>query len=321
VKALLDVDLADDRFVQVWKGDAWDALTGIPDASVDLLITSPPYWGLRTYGQSQSTDLLTKWREISPVPQCPPGYEWYRRNGGVLGLEPYPEWYVSHLAELLDQVEMKLRPGGSMWINLGDTYFARWSSLRPDGRQGLGSSIRQRRVTPSGDYRVDKQLLLLPARFAIAMQEYGWVLRNDLIWSKAQTAPRPEKDRLRHTHEHLFHFVRRRPRGRAEYYYDRASVEPENESVVRVPVTPGRAGHSATFPRALVEPRIVSSCPPGGVVLDPFCGTGTALSIAVETGRSAIGVDQSARWAKSAASELGLLLDQSGVAVTGRRVA
>lgn len=304
MKPIYDHASSDGRVAQVWRGDAWDALGGLQDESVSLLVTSPPYWGLRTYGQNQRADILDAWAEVCPIPECPPGYEWYRANGGVLGLEPYPEWFVAHLAELLDRVETKLRPDGSLWVNLGDTYFARWSSLRPDGRQGLGSQIRERRRTPSGDYRVDKQLLLLPARFAIAMQELGWILRNDLIWSKPHATPRPERDRLRHTHEHFFHFVRRRTNRRASYHYDLSQAEAANESVVRVAAVGGKQGHSATFPADLVAPRILSSSPPGGLVVDPFCGVGTALTIGWNAGRSVFGVDQSDRWAKAAAQEL-----------------
>jgi site-specific DNA-methyltransferase (adenine-specific) len=180
---------------------------------------------------------------------------------------------------------------GSLWVNLGDTYFARWSSIRDKGRQGLGNNNRERRRTPMGGYRQEKQLLMIPSRLAIAMQERRWILRNDLIWYKPNVPPRPERDRLRLSHEHFFHFVRRPTEGRARYYYDLDAVEPEMNDVVTYNVRAGGNGHSATFPRDLIGPRIVSSCPRGGVVLDPFCGSGTTISVALDLHRRGIGFD------------------------------
>jgi DNA modification methylase len=132
------------------------------------------------------------------------------------------------------------------------------------------------------------------------MQENRWILRNDLIWEKRNVPPRPEKDRLRLAHEHFFHFVKRPKEGRAKYYYDMSAVEAGARDVVTVNTAPGSDGHSATFPVKLIEPRILSSCPPGGLVLDPFCGTGRALSVAVRNGRRAIGFEITAHFSESA---------------------
>src|SRR5438093_11085492 len=176
-----------------------------------------------------------------------------------------------------------------MWINVGDTYFARWSSIRQKGRQGLGNNPRERRRTPMGGFRQEKQLLLIPARFAIAMQDHRWILRNDLIWYKPNVPPRPEVDRLRLAHEHFFHFVKRPKEGRAKYYYDLKHVEPGATDVLICHVRAGQDQHSATFPPQLIRPRILSSSPLGGLVLDPFCGTGRALAVALDAGRRAIG--------------------------------
>ena len=151
-----------------------------------------------------------------------------------------------------------------------------------------------------GGYRQEKQLLLIPARFAIAMQERRWILRNDLIWYKPNVPPRPESDRLRLAHEHFFHFVKRPKEGRAKYYYDLRHVEAGATDVVTHYVRGGQNGHSATFPAQLIRPRILSSCPPGGLVLDPFCGTGRALAVALDTGRQAIGFDICAKYVKAA---------------------
>jgi site-specific DNA-methyltransferase (cytosine-N4-specific) len=284
------VVLRDEELV-VQQGDAYDLIPQVDRASVDAVVTSPPYWGHRSYEQTHNWDTLKKWREAGGDENTPPGYEWYRKRGGVLGLEPFPDWYVAHLVEIIDLVKTCLKDRGSLWVNLGDTYFARWSSIRENGRQGLGETERQRRRTPMGGYRQEKQLLLVPARFAIAMQERRWILRNDLIWYKPNLPPRPEKDRLRLSHEHFFHFVKRPKQGRARYYYDLAHVEPALTDVVTVPASAGQNGHSATFPERLIVPRILSSSPQGGLILDPFCGTGRTLSVAVENGRRSLGFD------------------------------
>lgn len=281
-------------------GDAFDLIQTLAPNSVDLIITSPPYWGHRTYEQNHNWNILKEWARSGGEATASPTYDWYRKHGGILGLEPLPEWYVFHVVEILDHVKVCLKSDGNMWVNLGDTYFARWSSIRPKGRQGLGDKIRERRKTPMGGYRQEKQLLLVPARFAIAMQDRRWILRNDLIWYKPNVPPRPETDRLRLAHEHFFHFVKRPKAGRPKYHYDLREVEPAATDVVTYYVRSGQNGHTATFPEELITPRILSSCPPGGLVLDPFCGTGRALAVAVSNGRRAIGFDTSAVYVKAA---------------------
>jgi site-specific DNA-methyltransferase (cytosine-N4-specific) len=288
----------------VLHGDAFDLFSQLPTASVDLIITSPPYWGHRDYGLEHNWTLFNDIPTVKEIGPQTPGYEWYRANGGILGLEPYPEWYVEHLANILTQGADCLKLTGSMWINIGDTYFARWSSIRDNGRQGLSSELRNRRKTPLGGVRQEKQLLLIPARFAIAMQERGWILRNDLIWHKPNSTPRPAGDRLKLSHEHFFHFVKKPTSGRATYYYAPEFAEPRTNDVVVLNVAAGEEGHSATFPHALIEPRIRSSSPPGGVVLDPFCGTGRSLDVARHLGRKSIGFDAQKKFANVARKKL-----------------
>lgn len=279
-------------------GDALDLLGELPKASVDLVITSPPYWGLRDYEGEHNWDIYKEWlRDSNGGSEIIPTYDWYRSHGGMLGLEPLPEWYVSNLVSILDAAKESLKPGGSIWLNIGDTYFARWSSIRSNGRQGLGDSPRLRRKTPMGGFRQEKQLLLIPARVAIEMQSRKWILRNDLIWYKPNVPPRPEKDRLALTHEHFFHFVKKPTEGRAKYFYDLNACQPNSHDVFTQNVRAGKAGHSATYPEGLIASRILSSCPEGGLVLDPFCGTGTSLIVAKRFGRRAIGFDTNPRYA------------------------
>ena len=295
-------------------GDAFDLINEVDEDAVDLILTSPPYWGLRSYGLEYRDDVLAQWLAVGRSPLEVPSYGWYRDAGGVLGLEPYPDWYVAHLVEFFDLARGKLKQGGSVWVNLGDTYFSRWSSIRDEGRQGF-SGKRLRRRTPSGGYLQDKQLLLIPARFAIAMQDAGWILRNDLIWSKPNVMPRPETDRLRLSHEHWFHFVLRNPRGRPSYFYDLDSCEDGARDVVTSFATRGTHGHTATFPPAVVRPRIASACPPGGLVLDPFCGTGRALTEALQSGRRALGFELSASFASTARARVSSCVPVSNAAL------
>lgn len=289
---------------RVLAGDAFELVTSLPRHSVDLIITSPPYWGLRTYSADHNWDIARDWQATGAEDLTPPPYEWYVQNGGVLGLEPLPEWYVANLAEFFDRARRCLKPQGSIWLNLGDTYFARWSSIREKGRQGLGGHPRERRRVPMGGYRQEKQLLLIPARVAIALQQRRWILRNDLIWYKPNIPPRPERDRLRLSHEHFFHFVHRPPEGRAKYYYDLSKVESKCNDVTIVHVKSGQDDHTATFPEALIAPRILSCAPPGGLVLDPFAGTGRALVVALQNGRNAVGFEISPQFARSAARSI-----------------
>lgn len=303
---------------RVLQGDAFDLLREIPPESVDLVITSPPYWGHREYGLSHNWDLFNDIPKVRVLGESTNGYEWYRSKGGVLGLEPYPEWYVCHLAEILRRTEPILKSGGSLWVNLGDTYFARWSSIREGGRQGLSDLGRQRRKTPMGGFRQEKQLLLIPARFAVEMQQAGWILRNDLIWYKPNATPRPEGDRLKLSHEHFFHFVKKPAEGRPAYYYEPGYAETRQNDVVTVAAAPGEEGHTATFPRALILPRILTSSPPDGVVLDPFCGTGRALEVAKELGRTVLGFELQANYAEAATRKILAMTKKKSGSVDGR---
>lgn len=278
--------------LRVLHGDAFDLLGSIAPRTVDLVITRP-YWGMRTYGLPHDEGTGVRWRATGGSDEPGPDYAWYRAAGGVLGMEPIPGWFVRHLVEIFEQMIPTLKPTASVWVNLGDTYFSRGSGIREQGRRGLAGPLRRRRYAPTGGFRHEKQLLLVPAKFAISMQDAGWILRNDMIWAKPNPTPDGAHDRLTLSHEHLFHFVRRTPGRRPTYYYDRTRAEPSARDVVEVAVSPGVNGHTATFPADLIRPRILSSSPPDGVVLDPFCGTGRALELAVEAGRRAIGIELS----------------------------
>lgn len=128
--------------LEIWNGDAFDLVEKLAPASVDLILTSPPYWGQRIYDgqEDHNWEIRETWESSGGHLNEPPPYHWHTANGGVLGLEPTPEWYVAHLVEWFSLARASVKPGGSVWVNIGDTYFARWASIRPSGRQGLGDT-------------------------------------------------------------------------------------------------------------------------------------------------------------------------------------
>jgi site-specific DNA-methyltransferase (cytosine-N4-specific) len=271
---LLPVPYFNSSHVTLYKGDAEMILSGVEAESIDCIVTSPPYYGKRDYGIT-----------------------------GQLGLEEHPQLYIDRLVAVFHQARRVLKPTGSLWVNIGDTY---WSGK---GRShGIDVKQRNRRFDRPQDKRgqgpwcVPKQLLLIPHRFAIAMQDDGWIVRNDNVWYKPAPMPDPVSDRCALAHEYIFHFVKQR-----KYYFDAEAVAmPSNGkrdrkppfSVWSVPTSsgqtmPARKKHIATFPEQLVSLPVQATCPPNGVLLDPFCGSGTALLFAVKQSkeRHAIGID------------------------------
>jgi DNA modification methylase len=312
----------------VYCGDALSILGSMPESSVDTCVTSPPYWGHRQY------------------------------DGGGIGQEASFEAFIANLLSILSEVRRILKPQGSLWLNLGDSY-------------------------------LKKSLVGIPWRIALKLvDENGWILRNDIIWNKIKGAPDNSKDKLRNIHEHLFHFVKQ-----SSYFYNADAVrsKPRSSSIVNGSVvsatgvtgvrykrqielstalspaekvaalqalnhvidevrkhnvsdfrmvirnqqrsthsdnsevsgrakelqkrgfyflkyhpngskpsdvweilpedTHKREAHFAPYPVDLCRIPILSTCPKGGTVLDPFCGTGTTLIAALQLGRSGIGID------------------------------
>ncbi|GAA3745432.1 site-specific DNA-methyltransferase (cytosine-N4-specific) [Spinactinospora alkalitolerans] len=171
----------EDEATRIFVGDAHDVLSGMPDASVDCVVTSPPYWGLRDYGH-------------------PDQY----------GAEDSPEDYIHTLCTTFDQVHRVLADDGTLWINIGDRYAA-----NSDGcRRGQGFHDRQPFTRPASDL-APKNLLGLPWRLAFALQTHDWVLRNAVIWHKPNAMPESVTDRLSCRYEHIFLFVKQR-----RYHFD-----------------------------------------------------------------------------------------------------
>jgi DNA modification methylase len=210
-------------------GDALDQLRLLPAASVHCCVTSPPYYGLRDYGVD-----------------------------GQIGLEPSPDEYIAALVNVFREVRRVLRPDGTLWLNLGDSYAGSWgaqnrggapssaSTLRGNGHIGGGPKIKslsaiQMRRTHTGSTRdlggiKPKDLLGIPWMLAFALRADGWYLRQDIIWSKPNPMPESVTDRCTKAHEYLFLLSKS-----ANYYYDAAAIR---ETAV-TPIGRVVAGHSA----------------------------------------------------------------------------
>ncbi len=309
------------------------------DGSIDLIVTSPPYWGLRDYGDETNTTWPDGWK-------------------GQLGLEPHPQQYLEHLWQIFEEGRRVLGRHGSLYINLGDTYCGSWGSIGKTKSTGQcdASTVKSQPKdrSPQAKVKFDKgwlqpkQLMLIPSRFAIGMQERGWILRNDIIWHKPNAMPSSVKDRLNTTYEHVFHFVKSR-----RYHYDLDAIrEPWRDerpadiqrALDKHPGYEGKYGrgynagnqknrpgqgikgqpvgdptkgknpgdhwsittrafpeaHFAVYPEALIERIIKSSCPKEGTVLDPFMGSGTTIIVARKLLRKGIGFDIALKYTEMA---------------------
>ena len=154
-------------------GDARDTLAELPESSVHMVMTSPPYFGLRDYGVD-----------------------------GQIGLEDELDEYIAELVDVFREVRRVLRPDGSAWLNLGDSY-AQTGSGQPTDSYKESTDAPE----PRGDSFGRKNKMLVPHRVAIALQEDGWIVRNDVTWAKPNPMPSSVKDRLNTTTEQVFHLV------------------------------------------------------------------------------------------------------------------
>lgn len=243
----------------------------IETGSVDLIVTSPPYFGLRAY-----TD---KGEEYA----------------GQIGIEATPKEYIDALIDATREWMRVLKPTGSMFVNLGDKY-GRGSRTTISGSNSKQRAGHNDRCVPTGS---PKSLLQLPQRYALrCVDELGLTLRADIIWRKTNPVPDPAKDRVGRGHEHIYHLT-----PDVDYYHryvpGEMAVWDMQTSSVRVPAHVG-SRHNAAFPTDLPRRIINRWCPPEGVVLDPFGGTGTTAVVADVMGRTGISVDASADYCRIA---------------------
>lgn len=188
-----------DDTVTLHHGDALAVLSSLPDASVDCIVTSPPYFGLRDYEVDGTDWPATAYTPISGIPDlhipamtCP------------LGLEPTPAAFVAHLVLIFREARRVLADDGTLWLNLGDSYAAgsRSSYASTGLAAGRVGASRPASSLPG------KNPLGIPWRVAFSLQADGWILRNDIIWAKSNGMPESVRDRLTAKHEHVFLFAK-----------------------------------------------------------------------------------------------------------------
>ncbi|WP_308425716.1 DNA-methyltransferase [Pilimelia terevasa] len=316
-------------------GDAHQVLSAMPDGSVDCVVTSPPFWGLRDYTVT-----------------------------GQYGLESCVEEYVDRLVAVFAQLRRVLKPSGTAWLNLGDCYTSperHTTAYAPNSRKEQHASAR---LLPA------KNLVGVPWRTAFALQADRWVLRNAVVWAKTNPMPESVRDRLSCTYELFFLLTPssrywfdldpirqplKRPeaadgtltiggsrkgtsggigataRRRGTSKYGAGAVQaragapnltptgsrhtaahPRGKNpgdVWPMATRPYRGAHVAPFPIDLPMRAIAAGCPPGGVVLDPFSGAATTGLAALRLGRRYIGIDINASFHDEAITRLTPHLD------------
>lgn len=286
-----------DDTVTLHHGHALDVARTLPTASVQTIVTSPPYFGLRDYGED-----------------------------GQIGAEQSPSEFVQSLVALFGELRRVLANDGSLWLNLGDSYYSgRGASTGIDEKNPARRGFTRPLDKPGQPWAKPKNLLGIPWRVAFALQDDGWILRNDIIWSKPNAMPEAVNDRLAGRHEHVFLFAKQR-----RYYFDIDAIrKPHAPSTVaaasrtRIPYqAPGQrpnmktrgmndaganpgdvwsvttvpfpGAHFAVYPPELIRPCILAGSRPGDVVLDPFSGSGTTGMVATQEGRRYVGIDLNA---------------------------
>jgi len=249
---------------KILKGNNLDTLKTLDDQSINTVVTSPPYWGLRDYGVDNQ-----------------------------LGLEKTPKEYVNNLVDVFREVKRALRDDGTVWLNLGDSYSSGGrrtttnQSLRGDKNYGVTRPAPSEGIKP-------KDLIGIPWRVAFALQQDGWYLRQDIIWHKPNPMPESVRDRCTKAHEYIFLLSKN-----VKYYYDHEAIKEDcitnnnytkknKRSVWTVTTKPFKGAHFATFPMDLIKPCILAGCPEGGTVLDPFGGAGTTAVVSNKHNRNAI---------------------------------
>lgn len=311
--------MSDGKPIEIINGDSLEVIKTLPDNAVNCCVTSPPYWGLRNYGVEGQLGL-----EKTP--------------------EEYVGKMVAVFREvrrvLKDDGTLWLNLGDSYSGSGKDT----WGSdeARENNRSRIKETYIPTKDecplagnVPSG--LKPKDLIGIPWRVAFALQADGWYLRQDIIWHKPNPMPESVTDRCTKAHEYVFLMSKSQ-----QYYYDNEAIKERtltkdnsnrNRDITKLNNTPGRTkmmglktndydnrnkrsvwtvatkpfkeAHFAVFPPDLIKPMILAGCPTGGVVLDPFVGSGTTAIVARELGRRFIGIELNPEYADMASRRVG----------------
>lgn len=266
----------------IMEGDALHALRLLPSNSIQCVVTSPPYWGLRDYGID-----------------------------GQIGLEGTLPQFINHLVAIFNEIKRVLRDDGTLWVNIGDGYTSGNRGYRATDKKNPARAMAVRPDTPEG--MKPKDLQGIPWRLAFALQDDGWYLRSDIVWHKPNAMPESVKDRPTRAHEYLFMLTKSE-----RYFYDYEAVkEPglngklrNRRSVWNVNTQPFAEAHFATFPPKLIEPCVLASTRPGDYVLDPFFGSGTVGIVCAEHQRSYVGIELNSEYVAISAKRLNAAKDK-----------
>ena len=269
---------------------------------VQTCVTSPPYFGLRDYG-----------------------------HDGQIGLEETPDQYIEAMVEVFSCVKNILADDGTLWLNIGDSYSRQGGQANAQTMANWKDVHRTAIKASSGaDGCKPKDLIGIPWMLAFALRADGWYLRQDIIWHKPNPMPESVTDRCTKAHEYIF-LMSKSPK----YYYDHESIKEmansksegirfggnkygddndpkyatksgnvskeyekaNKRSVWTVTTKPYEGAHFAVFPTDLIEPCILAGAPVGGVVLDPFMGSGTTAQVAQSLGRQYLGCELNPEYA------------------------
>lgn len=253
------------------ESDAILALQKLPSESVQCIVTSPPYWGLRDYGID-----------------------------GQIGLEQQLQQYINKLVAVFSEAKRVLKKDGILWLNIGDGYTSGNRGYRAPDKKNPARAMSVRPNTPDG--LKSKDLLGIPWRLAFALQADGWYLRSDIIWNKPNAMPESVKDRPTRSHEYVFMLTKSE-----KYYYDNTSIKENGRNkrtVWNVNTMPFAEAHFATFPTALIDPCILAATHENDYVLDPFFGSGTVGVVCQEHNRKFVGIELNNEYVKIAQKRL-----------------
>jgi DNA modification methylase len=249
---------------QLFCGQAKEVLRLIEDSSIDCVITSPPYFWLRDY-----------------------------KVDGQIGLEESVDGYVVAITDVMSEIYRVLKPEGTLFLNLGDTYYSGKGESQGVDKKSSKRRFGLRAVDRSGGLGIGlqrKSIIGIPWRVALKMCQQNWVLRSPIIWHRQNSLAEVVKDRPARGYEYIFLFAKSR-----RYYFSKDGL-PQNGTAEDVWSIPARtklngARDTAPYPDELVERCLAVGCPPGGKVLDPFCGSGTTMRVAIKQGHPAIGIE------------------------------